>query len=245
MAIITWNKKYRETLAVMIERFRNEKPEYQNSKITYAGRLDPLAEGLVILLTDDDVHKKDTFNKLPKIYQVEFIIGFETDSYDALGMVTGNHVVENDYDIEQGIQSLGEITTQTYPPYSSKTVDGKPLWQWSREGHDVSKIAPLQKIAITKSQYISSRQMPVSDFNNRCIQSLTHVSGDFRQEDIITGWQVELQKSSLNRMTIHTAEFHVSSGTYIRSLIHKLGKNLNIGATCLKITRTQVGKYKL
>lgn len=43
MSIIYFKKKYGETLAMMRSRFREEFPQFLNSKITYAGRLDPMA----------------------------------------------------------------------------------------------------------------------------------------------------------------------------------------------------------
>ncbi len=45
MPRISWYKNYAETLKQSLERFRLAHPEYTSSKITYAGRLDPLAEG--------------------------------------------------------------------------------------------------------------------------------------------------------------------------------------------------------
>lgn len=246
MAIIPWNKKYRETLSVMLERFRRENPKYQESKITYAGRLDPLAEGLVILLTDDDVHKKENFLDLDKVYQVQFIFGFETDSYDLLGLVNRNDVVNvDDANIKHAIKSLGKITQQQYPPYSSKPVNGKPLWQRSREGENTSKIAPIQKVQVYNTRYISSQGISVDEFNHQYIQTLNEISGDFRQQSIIDTWQNILSDFPKKNIKIWTAEFYVSSGTYIRSLIHQLGKDLQTGATCIKIKRTQVGDYRI
>ena len=49
MAIIQWNKKYTETLDETLKRFRLEKPKFKDEKVTYAGRLDPMAEGLVMV----------------------------------------------------------------------------------------------------------------------------------------------------------------------------------------------------
>ncbi len=37
----------------------------------------------------------------------------------------------------------------------------------------------------------------------------------------------------------------VSSGTYIRSLVHDLGQNLGCGAVMTRLRRTRVGEFKL
>ena len=52
-------KKAGETPLEAINRFRAANPEYRNVKITYAGRLDPLAEGVLILLAGDAVYEKE------------------------------------------------------------------------------------------------------------------------------------------------------------------------------------------
>ncbi len=59
--------------------------------------------------------------------------------------------------------------------------------------------------------------------------------------------QVEIYSIKLIKYSYPKVEFevHVSSGTYIRSLIDDLGKNLGVGAHMSALHRTQIGKYKL
>lgn len=244
MSVILFNKKYRETLVDMLIRFRVEQEKYADAKITYAGRLDPLAEGLMILLTDKDVHHKDSFNKLDKVYQVDFMFGFETDTYDILGISKNDHGLSLHSDtLQKGINNLLKTKTQSYPAYSSKTVEGKPLWQWAREGADISKIAPMRSVEIYSARYISDRVISIDELQANYIQPLIEINGDFRQKDIVNKWGRILSEDVSQNVTIYTAEFHVSSGTYIRSLIHQLGKNLGTSAVCIKISRLQVGDH--
>ena len=84
--ILNIYKKTGETPLETINRLRADKPEYQNAKITYAGRLDPLAKGALILLAGDAVYEKEKYLKLDKEYEAEILFGFETDTYDILGL---------------------------------------------------------------------------------------------------------------------------------------------------------------
>jgi len=55
--------------------------------MTYAGRLDPLAEGLLLVLTGEECKNKEKYLGLDKEYEVDVLFGFATDTYDILGKV--------------------------------------------------------------------------------------------------------------------------------------------------------------
>ena len=77
-----------ETPLECLERVRKQHPEFIHMPITYAGRLDPMAEGVLLLLIGDECMKKDEYLNLPKEYEVTVLFGFATDTYDLLGRVT-------------------------------------------------------------------------------------------------------------------------------------------------------------
>ena len=249
MAVILWNKKYTETLSQTIERFRREKKEFQNEKVTYAGRLDPMAEGLLILLTGDDVHRKQEFLDLPKVYEIDFFFGLTTDTYDILGLITEishseKECIDENIIQKQLTQYLGQYE-QVYPAYSSKTVQGKSLFMWAREGN-VSHISlPIKKVKIFDIQFLGRKSAPLSLFKENLIQSILKVNGDFRQKHIIKKWEDFFQHNTKAYIDIYTIRVSASSGTYMRSLIYRLGKDVSIPACSLKIKRIQVGHYFL
>ena len=227
----------------MLDRFRVEHPQYREDRLTYAGRLDPLAEGLVILLSGDDLHRKNDYVSLDKDYEVTFIIGCATDTYDALG-IAGDFVpfqvsVE---DLRHQIVNMIGPMQQAYPPYSSKVVDGKSLWQWAREGIEVD--SPQHDIEIKEATLIEYSSIAVRDVLSDIESAIDLVSGDFRQEEVLMPWRQTLSALSADtQIPLCRAQFTVSSGTYVRGLIHDLGQSLGPGATCLTITRTRVGQY--
>ncbi len=243
--MILWNKKYTETLAETLERFRARYPQYQ--KVTYAGRLDPMAEGLLILLTNESVHEKESYNGLDKVYEVDFMLGVATDSYDILGLITDtSHKKVSQENIHDVLNTcIGKIT-QSYPPYSSKTVSGKPLFLWAREGRLDEIDIPASEREIYDIQLLDSRVYQLSEIKDYIINAIDSVRGDFRQPDSIKTWQNFFRQISSDSMfPVYTIRAHASSGTYMRSLIHDLGKHLGVYACVLKIRRTRIGNIDI
>lgn len=48
--VIILNKKEGETPLIALEYFRSKRKEYKDLKMTYAGRLDPMASGVLVVL---------------------------------------------------------------------------------------------------------------------------------------------------------------------------------------------------
>jgi tRNA pseudouridine55 synthase len=248
MSIILWNKKYTETLNETLKRFRFEKPKYKNSKITYAGRLDPMAEGLLIILTDNDVYKKQEFLGLDKVYEVDFITGFSTDTYDILGLVTNknfkkkNIVFSADF-FQQFFKKYIRRFKQKYPPYSSKTVKGKPLFVWAKEKKINNIIIPEKEVEIYDIQYLLHEKVTISFFKENILSKIKNVNGDFRQNDIYDMWMKTLEDvPSGKNILIHKIRVHASSGTYMRSLINKIGIDIGSYSCVVKINRVKIGE---
>jgi tRNA pseudouridine55 synthase len=105
-------KNLGETPLECLERFRVSNPEYANEKMTYAGRLDPMAEGLLIALVGEECKKKDEYLGLDKEYVFEVLFGFQSDTYDILGIPK----IAEKKDFE--IQSFVGKRVQEYPAYS-------------------------------------------------------------------------------------------------------------------------------
>jgi tRNA pseudouridine55 synthase len=86
-SLLILNKYVGETPLACMERFRAEHPEYEGVKMTYAGRLDPIASGVLLVLTGGRVHEKESYLGLPKTYECTALLGVATDTYDVLGMI--------------------------------------------------------------------------------------------------------------------------------------------------------------
>jgi tRNA pseudouridine55 synthase len=248
--VIKLYKKLGETPLECIERFRLEKPEYAKTNMTYLGRLDPMAEGLLLVLAGNTRDKKQ-FLDMDKTYEFEVLWGFETDTYDTLGLVTGTGPMPQKLDLKMGklIENIQKKKTQSYPPYSSRTVGGKALHTWAREGKIDEIDIPTRQVRIFSLEHTNTKLLNKEELLKEIESRIDLVKGDFRQAEIIKTWRraVELQ-AELN----HTHEYlisgfraDVSSGTYIRSLAKEMGEMLDTSACAFSIKRIRVGEYKL
>lgn len=243
--VITVNKPRGITPLQTIQLFKQKFPSYQNEKMSYAGRLDPMASGLLILLIGEQNKKRNEFESLEKTYEFELLLGITTDTYDALGLITAISPLQPNA-LKQCLQLLPSFIgshEQAYPPFSSMNVSGKPLYYWAREGklHDIkipTKIVTIKSLEITSTSLIKS-----PDLVANVVTVIKQVNGDFRQDEIIKRWET-LVKKDLSFPLI-TCRATVTSGTYIRSLAHEIGKKLGTGAIAYSIHRTKVGQYHL
>ena len=240
MAVVHYYKQYTETLSAMLDRFKKEFPEYTNEKITYAGRLDPMAEGQIVVLTGHDVHRREEFTSRPKVYEATFVLGFDTDTYDILGRVLQVRPTGAiDEDVVKGhLRALVGEHELSYPVFSSKTVDGKPLFLWAKEGRLNEIEIPKRKMQVGEIGLLGYHTTHKEPFWTSVFDAIDLVEGDFRQDEIIESWNQTFEEAP-EKLQIYTIRAQVSLGTYIRSLIHLLGQRLGCGACSIQITRTE------
>ena len=254
--VIILNKKEGQTPLEALEFFRKKHKKYKNSKITYAGRLDPMASGLLILLVDEEIKNKEKYLALDKEYQFEVLLGFSTDTYDILGIPTRQDLVGNNIfpkkgfgeDLEKKIKKNLKFFTgkfiQTYPIYSSKTVNGKQLFTYARSGENVE--LPKREVAVKSLKLIKMRKISKEKLLINIEKRIGEINGDFRQKEILKIWQ----KNLLNKKTssvFHIACFkiHCSSGTYVRSIANNLGEKMGVSSLAFSIKRTKIGQFVL
>lgn len=217
-------KNLGETPLECLERFRAENTEYKNLPMTYAGRLDPMAEGLLIILVGEECKKKDEYLGLDKEYVFEVLFGVETDTYDILGIPK---VCEpKSFDVNN---FLGRHT-QEYPAYSSRT------FQMARDGIDFEP--PTKEIEIYKIDEEGWREISTEEILLEISRRIDLVRGDFRQEEIKNVWR-ELLDGSKENFVIRKFKINCSSGTYVRSICNE------IGGIAWSILRTKVGEFKI
>lgn len=236
----------------VIEKLKKQFPEYKDESLSYAGRLDPLAHGVLLLMVGDATKEREQYLAYPKTYEFDVLFGIETDTYDLLGIpkinpspFKGEGLGEGTKIIASFIQSHLGKQTQSYPPYSSKAVNGKPLFQWAKDNKLNEITIPEKEIEITSFKQMNSGTITKEQLQIRVDEAIQTVSGDFRQDEIKKAWKTLLDQET--EETFVTARFRIecSSGTYVRALVHKLGKATKTSAVTLDILRTKVGEYTL
>jgi len=234
-----------ETPLDCINRFRQAFPEYQNISITYAGRLDPMADGLLLLLAGEEVHKKDEWLGKNKTYLVTILFGVETDSYDLLGRIKDLSKKQTDLSsLSKTLQTKTGIFDQTLPPYSAYKVRGKALFEWAQENRLSEIEIPSKKREIYSIELIKTFSKTSKDLLQNIEEQIQKVSGNFRQEEILENW-IDILKNNKTNWQLATINVNCSSGTYMRSLAHEVGKTLKTSALAYSITRTSLEEFKL
>ena len=234
-----------------IKALKEKYPELKGEKITYAGRLDPLAEGTLLILIGKAVYEKEKYLKLDKEYEAEILFGFNTDTYDILGLSKKNRlstsISRTVLDIE--IKKLEGNISLPLPPYSSYKIKSKPLFQWAREGKLDEVEIPTRKTKIFSAELLNFDEISGQKLLETIEQKIKLIKGDFRQKEILNRWQKMLPElcSSSKMVTFWIAKIKIncSSGTYIRSIAHHLGKKIKTGGVILSLTRTKVGDFEI
>ncbi len=248
-----FQKNLGETPLEALNRFKAQNPEYSELKATYAGRLDPAAEGEILFLFGDLVHKKDEYLLHNKIYTATFALGVSTDTGDLLGVPTksNNKSASNSLSnldeekIKELLTEIKNLKTQTYPAYSSKTVDGKPLFAHTREGNEVER--PIRNIEIFDCSLVDQKNIIKEELLERVKKICALVTGDFRQNEIIKSWeelinekQNQIDKNLPDEIRLLTLSLHVSSGTYIRTMTEVFEKVFGVPTVLFELKREKI-----
>ncbi len=233
--MLLFNKNLGETPLEMLERLRAEQPELKDAKLTYAGRLDPMATGSMLVLVGDEVYEKEKYLGLDKEYIAEFVVGIATDTGDLLGLVTKEEkasVIEET--IQESLKKIKNLQRQTYPWFSGKTVEGKKLFEYFKERKtDIER--PTLEVAIHEAEFLGLRNLDAQEFQDYLFSSLQKVNGDFRQKEITERWKKYFLEHG-EPLQIFKVRFLVSGGTFIRALTEEFP----FSATVYALNRTKI-----
>lgn len=271
MKIVNLYKNVGESPLQAINRFREKNPTYKRKKMGYAGRLDPMAEGVLLILIGEETKKIGQYLGFDKEYKAGILIGLSTDTGDVLGIAYKGELLINNYEIDEEerikqasenrdfesytleyeeelirklkkrIKELKGRYEQKIPNYSSYKIKGKPMFYYARKGEILEEI---KKAVYIKSVKISSvYKISSRKLLKYVVNKTDKVKGDFRQEEIKENWKNFLSNINKNFLVIDLI-ISCSSGTYIRSIAEDIGKPFG-GGLLLSLKRTRVGKFKI
>jgi tRNA pseudouridine55 synthase len=235
--VLKLDKKTGETPLERINRFKAENPEYVGEKMTYAGRLDPLASGVLLVLVGEECKKKEKYLGLDKEYELTILFGFSTDSLDILGMIEeekeGSFNTLGNYkksDFENILKKFEKKFKQKYPKYSSPVISGKS-----------SEDLPEKEVQIKKIEFKSFGFVSKKYLRDFCLESIFSVKGNFRQNMIWAKWEKTLEEFPDKNFPTLTIKVDCTSGTYMRLLAKSIGAEIGFPALALKIKRLKIG----
>lgn len=229
--------------------FRTDNPAYKDVKMTYAGRLDPLASGVLLVLAGEEIYKKEDYLKLDKEYEADILFGASSDTYDILGLPTLiGYAKANDGCLKVNIESelkrfVGDVCLPL-PPFSSYKVNGKPLFEWARRDKLNEIKIPKRIMKIYSAELLGLSVITAKKLLKDITNKINNVAGDFRQKKITERWR-DILSGEKKEYLIAKIKFNVSSGTYIRAIAHKFGENLKTGAILSSLKRTKVGEFNI
>lgn len=203
---------YKHIGLTMLDLVKEFKKDYPNEKISFAGRLDPMASGVVKMLIGDSVKDNIIESQGNKVYSFDFIHSFMTDSYDILGIpkVSGGFS-----------QILSGEYIQEYPPYSSVLIKEykMPYWQVTLRGLKVSEI-PTKKISISSIEKLEEKIISKNDFIQLIESQFNLLTKEtFRQKEILDRWK----KLDFENVKITSFTVTISSGGYVRWIANQMG----------------------
>jgi tRNA pseudouridine55 synthase len=248
MSVIAIYKKIGETPLEALTRLRQSVQEYKEETLSYAGRLDPMASGVMLVLSGDANKEREKYLNLNKDYSAEILFGIATDTYDTLGLVA--QLTDESFDAEDikeklstKIKEVKGTFSQKYPEYSSKPVDGQPLFMHARAGKRVS--VPSHDVTVYDAELTTLKTIDKAELFSRIERQVNDVKGDFRQAEIVSMWKEKLEQTSVKEFVVAEVDLSVSSGFYVRQYAHDMGEMLGVPACALSILRTRVGEWSV
>ena len=117
----------------------------QQRSIGHLGTLDPMATGVLPLVTGTLTRLAQFYTASEKIYEGTVRFGFATNTYDAEGdpITTPQTVSLRAEDVEAVAGHFRGVLDQMPPPFSAKKINGVPAYKLARKQHEVM-LKPVQ-----------------------------------------------------------------------------------------------------
>ncbi len=133
-------------------------------RVGHLGTLDPMATGLLVLMTGTATRLAPFFGREDKTYLAEITLGMVSDTYDADGEVvqTGLALPERAELIHSALAVFHGRILQTPPPVSAKKVHGVRAYKLARKKEPV-KLQPVE---------IEIKRLEVQAVSERCVDLL-------------------------------------------------------------------------
>ena len=216
--------------------------EKLNCKTSHTGTLDPLAEGVIVVITGESSANKENFISEFKTYEFSFIFGFSTDTHDALGLIeniNSEEIFLTEEQIKEKLSIFIGSYRQKYPDFSSKKVLGKSLWEYKRLGLEVPEVfieGTIKEINLLEFSEVSSTIVL-----NHIKQQINLIKGDFRQEEILKRYQESNFPAKFYEVKVR---IKMSRGLYVRGLARDLSEKLNSSCIILDLVRVKDGELE-
>lgn len=186
-------------------------------KVGHAGTLDPMAEGLMIVMINDATKFSGDLMKKDKEYYVEMELGYKTDTYDSEGTIIEKYESEiniSDSKIIKTINSFKRKMKQVPPMYSAIKVKGQKLCDLARKGIEVERaernvnISEIREIKIIRPDKNSENSQNIKISFYTKVSSGTYIRSlvyDIGEELGVFATMTRLVRTKIGRLDIEDA----------------------------------------
>ena len=240
--IITIWKPIGLTPLQALDGLREKFPEYVGEKLSYAGRLDPMAEGVMLVLVGEENKNRGEHLGVDKEYEFEVLFGIRSDTYDLMGMPEYKKTNVNKEEFGRMVDDLVGKINQEYPPFSGKTIGGVKMFDLAKEGK-LPKDLPKLKGEVFETELLDIVKKKFGEVIEKVNNVILSVEGDFRQDEILSVWnKLEIDKDE--KLVVAKIKLSCSSGVFMRAIANELGKKMGGAALAYSIKRIGVGRYR-
>jgi tRNA pseudouridine55 synthase len=244
-------------------------------KMGHGGTLDPLASGVLVVGVGKGTKKlQDYLNGSVKVYETEALFGASTTTGDVEGELLTRAGTK--HLTKEQLDAIPEMfighTKQTPPIFAALKMNGKPLYEYAREGLPLPRAIEPRQVQIyeldifddsltlnhnydfIKSALVEGERIEEKLASNPTLNdSKVYLAKEYSekngfQEEIEVGKPQEVteaERSDNFKAPLLHLKTKVSSGTYIRSLISDIGRVLKSNAYMVKLVRAQQAEWEL
>lgn len=117
----------------------------QQKAVGHLGTLDPMATGVLPLVTGTLTRLAQFYTASEKLYEGVIRFGYPTDTYDVEGTPTAEPqtIVLRHEEIEAVAARFRGVISQTPPPFSAKKIHGVPAYKLARQQKQI-ELKPVQ-----------------------------------------------------------------------------------------------------
>ena len=144
---------------------------YGTKRVGHTGTLDPLAQGVLVVLVGRAAKAAEYISSDTKQYRATFRLGLRTDTQDITGTITSSLPEDTTLpateDVLSAVHTFEGQSEQIPPLYSAVKIGGKKLYQLAREGVEIERAArPITvysiNAAVTDSPAVYSLEVECS-----------------------------------------------------------------------------------
>ncbi len=209
----------------------------RTKRVGHAGTLDPLATGVLVVLTEDATKLSPFLTDSDKTYLAWVSFGASTPTLDAEGPIleTGDASHLKREEVEQALAPFLDLTEQLPPQYSAIKKGGVKGYEAARKGEGL-ELPPRP---------VDYKEIRLLDFaETRDALPRRFEPTEWGWDSSETGRTFVLPEPLADLPTALLA-VRVQAGTYIRAFARDLGKALGVPAHLSGLVRTKAGQSEL